>query len=303
MREGLATFMILLFLSHVCTCATAPIALRATEKQEPAKQASPPDCACLKAPLVGFGLEDGTPVKLRLTRALSSADGRAGDRADFEVVQEVKVGDAVVIPRGSIAWATVKEAQHKRRMARGGKLTVVIEEVRLASGERAPLRAVKKAQGGGHVGVMTGAIAATGIVFFPAAPFFLFMHGKDTTIPKGTEITAYINGNIPLDQAKFASSAAEIVSAPESPSTPVATQPGPGAETAVSAIILVKSTPDGADILVEGKHMGSTPSTLKLSAGEYKIRLEKTGFKPWEQTVTLNSGASPTIDATLEKTP
>ncbi len=30
------------------------------------------------------------------------------------------------------------------------------------------------------------------------------MHGKDITVPKGTEITAYINGNTPLDIAKFA---------------------------------------------------------------------------------------------------
>jgi hypothetical protein len=34
-------------------------------------------------------------------------------------------------------------------------------------------------------------MVATAIVFFPAVLFFLFMHGEDTTIPKGTEITAY----------------------------------------------------------------------------------------------------------------
>src|SRR5207249_6244252 len=50
---------------------------------------------------------------------------------------------------------------------------------------------------------ITGAIVATSIVFFPAAPLFLLVHGKDITIPKGTEITAYINGDIPLDPKKF----------------------------------------------------------------------------------------------------
>ena len=50
---------------------------------------------------------------------------------------------------------------------------------------------------------MTGAIVATSIVFFPAAPAFLFMKGKDITIPKGTEITAYINGEVGLDPQKF----------------------------------------------------------------------------------------------------
>jgi hypothetical protein len=33
-----------------------------------------------------------------------------------------------------------------------------------------------------------------------SAPFFLFMHGKDITIPKGTEITAYTDGEIKLDR-------------------------------------------------------------------------------------------------------
>jgi hypothetical protein len=41
-----------------------------------------------------------------------------------------------------------------------------------------------------HTGAMAGGVVATAIVFFPAAPSFLFMHGKDITIPKGTEITA-----------------------------------------------------------------------------------------------------------------
>src|SRR5262245_31193735 len=156
-----------------------------------------------KAPLA-FGLEDATPVKLRINRTISSADAKAGEIVDFEVLEDVKFGETIIIPRGGIAWATITEAQPKRRMARGGKLNVNIDAVRLASGEKAALRAVEELKGGGHTGVMTGAIVATGIVFFPAAPFFLFMKGKDITIPKGTEITAYINGDIALDPKKFA---------------------------------------------------------------------------------------------------
>ena len=139
----------------------------------------------------GFRLEDGTPVRLRLQRTISSADAQVNDQVDFDILEEVKVNEVVVIPKGGLAWGTVTEAQAKRRMARGGKLNVNIDSVRLADGEKAALRAVKEVKGGGHTGAMTGAMVATGIVFFPAAPLFLFMHGKDITIPKGTEITAY----------------------------------------------------------------------------------------------------------------
>jgi len=80
---------------------------------------------------------------------------------------------------------------------------VNIDYVRLVNGEKVALRAVKEVKGGGHTGAMTGAIVATSLVFFPAAPFFLFMHGKDVTIPQGTEITAYVQGEIVLDSTHF----------------------------------------------------------------------------------------------------
>src|SRR5207302_1091251 len=69
--------------------------------------------------LTGFGLEDGTPVKLRLTRNLSSGTDKKGDTVDFEVVEDVNVNGILVIPRNGVAWATITEAQPKRRMGRG----------------------------------------------------------------------------------------------------------------------------------------------------------------------------------------
>jgi len=142
---------------------------------------------------------------MRINRTISSADAQVNETVDFEVLDDVKVKDMIIIPRGGMAWGTVTLAQPKRRMGRTGKLNINIDNVRLASGEKVALRAVKDVQGGGHQGAITGAIVATSIVFFPAAPLFLLIHGKDITIPKGTEITAYINGDIPLDPAKFSS--------------------------------------------------------------------------------------------------
>ncbi|HLW80313.1 MAG TPA: PEGA domain-containing protein [Terriglobia bacterium] len=66
--------------------------------------------------------------------------------------------------------------------------------------------------------------------------------------------------------------------------------------------VAVKSTPDGADITVDGKYVGSTPSTLRLAAGDHTIAVEKSGFKPWQRTVTVSEGGNINIDATLEKT-
>ena len=125
-----------------------------------------------------FILHDGTPVRLKLGRNLSSHDAITGETVDFEVLEDIKVNDLLVIKRGATANATVTEAESKRRMGRGGKLDVNIDYVRLVDGDKAALRAVKDAKGGGHTGAMTGAMVATAIVFWPAAPLFLLMHGK-----------------------------------------------------------------------------------------------------------------------------
>ena len=234
-------------------------------------------------PALAFGLEDGTPVKLRINRNVSSEDAQVGDTVDFEVLEEIKCNDVVVIPRGGVAWATVTEAQSKRRMGRAGKLNINIDNVKLADGEKAPLRAVKEVKGGSHVGAMTGAIVATSIVFFPAAPLFLLMKGKDITIPKGTEITAYVSGDINLDPKKF------------QPLDTTKDTPQSGENPIPTITIEIKSNPDGADITVDGKYVGNTPTTLHPSAGDHLIRLEKPGFKPWERTLTITPGEATTI--------
>jgi len=47
-------------------------------------------------------LEDGTPVRMRIARTVSSADAKTGDTVDFEVLEDVFVGKTVVIPKGGV---------------------------------------------------------------------------------------------------------------------------------------------------------------------------------------------------------
>jgi len=148
-------------------------------------------------------LEDNTPVHLVLNENLSSASATTGQTISFEVSEDVIVDGMVVIPRSSLAWGTVTDAQAKRRLGRSGHLDVNIDKVRLADGEKVLLSATSHAKGGTHTAAMTAGIVATSLVVWPAAPFFLFMHGHDITIPKGTKIEAFTNGDANLDAANF----------------------------------------------------------------------------------------------------
>jgi PEGA domain len=265
----------------------APLLMAQTPGQQtPPSQAPTPPPPVATTPK-GFVLEDSTPIKMRINRTVSSADAHVGDTVDFEVLEEVKVNGVLVVPKGGLAFASVTEAQAKRRMARGGKLDINIDYVRLLDDEKAALRAVKAVQGGGHTGAMTGAIVATSLVFLPAAPFFLFMHGKDISIPKGTEITAYVNGDMKLDMAKFQPAAA----APEVLSSAAV----PAGQTQLQ----ITSTPDAADIEIDGSFVGNTPSTVGVSAGQHQISVTKSGFKPWERKIAVSSGQV-NVNAVLE---
>ncbi len=273
-------------------------ALQGVAPQGPAQSAAqiPPATAPPAAPEC-LVLKDGTPIKLELTRELSSADAHAGDQVDFQVVEDVKVGNCVVIPTGGIAWAKITLAQHKRRLGRGGKLNLAIDTVRLADGEKAPVRTIQEAKGAGHVEEMTGGIVVATIFFFPAAPLYLFVEGEDITIPEGTEATAYVNGDFRLDPARFA---------PETPESEAARKAAAEAQIKqrrdrYMTSFAVESTPGGAEIRVDGRLMGETPGTLQLRIGKHAFRLDKRGYEPWGDVVDVGSKTATKITVILHK--
>jgi hypothetical protein len=238
-------------------------------------------------------LEDGTPVKLRFAQTVSSEDAHVNDHVEFEVLEDIRVSDVLIIPKGGVAWGTVTEAQPKRRMARGGKLEVVMDSVRLVDGEKAALRATKEVKGGGHTGAMTAGIVVTGLIIWPAAPFFLFMHGKEVTIPKDTEVPTFVNGNFQLDLSKFQPHPALATQPPA-----VATQPQAApTSSATAAEVAVTSNPPGADIELDGTFVGNTPSTIGVTAGDHTIHVTKGGYKVWERKIKVTGG---TISVTAQ---
>jgi PEGA domain len=68
---------------------------------------------------------------------------------------------------------------------------------------------------------------------------------------------------------------------------------------AATAQLEISSTPDGADIEIDGNYVGSTPSTVGATAGQHQISLKKSGFEPWERKITVSTGQIK-VNAALE---
>ena len=78
------------------------------------------------------------------------------------------------------------------------------------------------------------------------------------------------------------------------------TSPSQGSDSKLPRITLaVTSDPPSAEILVNGKFVGSTPTTRSLDPGEYSVEVSKKGFKSWIRSVDLKSGDSVTLHAEL----
>ena len=150
-----------------------------------------------------FTLVDGTVVKLKLLRDLNSAKLTDEEAVEFEVIEDVKLDDVIVIARGAKAEGTIIEAQAARRMGRTGRVGVRLDYVFLANGKRGKLRAISARSDGSKGARVAENTLIAAQLFFPIAPFFLLQKGKDVTIPKDTLATAFTDGDLPLARESF----------------------------------------------------------------------------------------------------
>jgi hypothetical protein len=169
-----------------------PAPLRAEEAARPKISYDDPNAHAVSAPSAsarnqGLVLLDGTPVHLKFAKTISSAAAHAGDEVAFEVSEDVVVGGYTVISKGATAIGVVSEAAAKGHLGRDGKLSVTATSVRLRDNEKARLRGEQESKNELHAG----------------GAKFPLKHGKDMTFSQGTEITAFVYGDMRLTAANF----------------------------------------------------------------------------------------------------
>jgi PEGA domain len=61
------------------------------------------------------------------------------------------------------------------------------------------------------------------------------------------------------------------------------------------------STPAGAEVALDGRYVGSTPSVLGLTTGNHVVVISNPGFASWKRELTVVSGSELTVNAVLQK--
>jgi hypothetical protein len=136
-----------------------------------------------------FTLLKDTPVRVKLTKTLSSATAHVGDDVEFEVLEDVQVEGITVLSKGAKLTGAVAEADPKKRFGHNGSLAVAITSLQLEDGEQAPLRAYEEAKG-----ASSGSVA---------------LASKDATMLANAEFTVLIDGDVHLKREGFEKSKSE----------------------------------------------------------------------------------------------
>jgi len=101
------------------------------------------------------------------------------------------------------------------------------------------------------------------------------------------------------------------------PSAPAAAAPARGAASPSGAVQAVTqpmavsggekvrcaftTNPAGAEITLDGKYVGSTPSEIAVSTGTHEVLFSMPGFAPWKRELTVTAGSELTVSAILQK--
>lgn len=128
-------------------------------------------------------LPDGTILRVVTAETLSSGTNHQNDIIHFKIADEVKVGNVVVIAKDAPAVGHIIDAEPKGRWGHSGKLAFSVDYATAVDGSNVRLKA-RSSQGGtdSKGAFMLGLSGA-------------FIHGKDITIPKGTAINTYVDGD------------------------------------------------------------------------------------------------------------
>lgn len=66
-----------------------------------------------------------------------------------------------------------------------------------------------------------------------------------------------------------------------------------------TGLLVATSSPDGAEVLINGHLTTATDNTINLAPGEYDIKIFKEGYFPWEKKITVKEEVVSKADALL----
>lgn len=240
-------------------------------------------------------LREGTLVRLKLLYNTTTENVVKGDRVEFDVAENVVVNDRVVIQKGAPAWGQVTDVKGAgKKRAKDASVTFRFMAVKTVDNQQVAMRVLptKPRKPDSHDNEIEENSLIPG------------MSDRTTGAEKGKEYAAYTDTET-------------VVNAPDAPATapqggeatagaskstvappPIEPPPPPPPE---EAYVDFNSNPPGADVNIDGRFHGNTPTRISLPPGKHLIEIRLAGHRTWIRNMVVDPGSKPSVRATLDQ--
>ena len=159
----------------------------------------------------------GTEFDVRLTTQLNSGTSQVEDRIEATTIVDLRQGDRVLVPAGSVMRGIVNSVQKAGRLDRKGSLTVTFDQIRINGRSSYPIQAtvtqalesdgIRGEAGrigagagvgaiiGGILGGLKGALAG---ILIGGGGTIAATEGKDVDLPSGTVLRVRLDSGLDL---------------------------------------------------------------------------------------------------------
>ena len=147
-----------------------------------------------------FALPTDTLVRIRLLDTLDSKNWKEGDQFPYEVSSDVVVDGRVAIPAGAKGAGVISHAHSAGAFGKSGKLELSFGSLPVGNGRTVELMLSDKARSGNEKEHLAAGASLAGLAL--AGPIGLvgglFIHGKNISIPAGSEMYVATAGEVRL---------------------------------------------------------------------------------------------------------
>lgn len=133
-----------------------------------------------------------TRLHLVTVTAISSKNAKVGDKVEILLDQDVKIGDAIAIPKGAAVNAAISAVQPSGQAGAPGSISFAVQAL-TANGITVPLKGGESLEGVGHQ-VRNGLLFLTLVGSIPA----VMGHGGEAEIKLGMKFTVGVAADTPL---------------------------------------------------------------------------------------------------------
>lgn len=136
-------------------------------------------------------------IRVELLEKITSSTARRGERIPYKVIEDIKVKNALIIPKGSRGELEITQIEAAGKMGKDGDIQIAFPKLEAIDGSEVAVAIKKEAQKENETQKLAigASVLGTALLGLPGVVAGYFVEGKDEEIPAGSEMYIQVTEN------------------------------------------------------------------------------------------------------------